>query len=125
MEERIIPNDVEALLNARKNDPGIDVHKLKSGTKIKARTINNLYEFEITDQPGYLLAQGGKYIKTKKKIYLSGSTYGGSMIKIGWIGLDMNMEIYLGHKRKLTTTNVKEAIIIGEGWEYTVFTSID
>jgi hypothetical protein len=121
MKERIIPNDVEALLDAHKNDPGVDVHKLKPGTKIKVHTINSLYEFEVTDKPGYLLGQGGEYIKTQQKVYLNGSTYSGSMIKIGWIGQDMNMELFLGHKRKLTTSNAREATIIGEGWEYTVF----
>lgn len=67
MDERNIIPDIVEFLDQRKNDPGIDVHKLKPGTKIKVHTIYSLYEFEVTDKPGYLLAIGGLYIKTPQK----------------------------------------------------------
>lgn len=112
--------EIARIINKHKDDPGIDVYKLKPGTKIKVKTERSLYEFEVTDTPGRLLARGGKYISGIEEIHLTGSTYGGSMIRVGWIGQDMLMEYVLPHKR-ITSSRVVEATVCGPDWEYTVF----
>ena len=114
--------EIARIIKQHKDDPGIDVHKLKPGTKIKVKTAYTLYEFEVTDTPGRLLAQGGKYISGREEIILNGSTYGGSMLRIGWIGQDMLMEYVLPTKR-ITSSRVVEATVVGPDWEYTVFSS--
>lgn len=117
--EKLVKQDILSIIGKNKNNPGIDVNRLKTGTKLKIKTINSLYEFEVLPERGYLLAQGGKYIKEKQVVWLTGSTYGGSMLRIGWISLDMHMEIWIG-KRKLTTSCVKNAMIIGDNWKYSL-----
>ena len=99
---------------------GINVHRLKVGTVILALTRNSLYKIikGARDQHDITI-QGGKYFTEPTPANFSGSTFGGSMMKIGWIGYGMYMEIYaISHKKKYKTTPVEAAKIVGAGWEY-------
>jgi hypothetical protein len=98
---------------------GINVHQLPPGTTIIARTRNSIYSLEIIDEIGHVIAIGGKHLPERHKVFFSGSTFGGSMLKVGWIGKGMHMEFHLGQRRRLTTTAVRGAKIIGtDNWEY-------
>jgi hypothetical protein len=113
-----LSEEIMAAIRKQEELGGINVHKLKLGTKLLVKTKNSLYSFESTIVPGEMIAQGGKYLLKPKKIYFSGSTFGGSMLKIGWIGYGMHMEMLLEPRRVLKTTPVLAARIIGNGWEY-------
>ena len=98
---------------------GIDVNKLQAGTIVLVTTKNNLYKLIKTDRDGIVYAQGGKYFIEPTEVYFSGSTFGGSMIKIGWIGYEMIMEMHMiENQKKITTSAIKSAKVIGSGWEY-------
>lgn len=98
---------------------GIDVHKLIAGTKILVVTKNNLYKLIKTAESKHVIAQGGKYLLEPEEVVFTGSTFGGSMLKIGWIGYGMLMEMFLlNQNKKITTSPVKAARVIGNGWEY-------
>lgn len=100
---------------------GIDVRKLKAGTILLVMTKNNLYKLVKTDKDGVVYAQGGKYLIEPVEVYFSGSTFGGSMIKIGWIGYGMIMEMHIIEKKKgIKTSPVQAVKIIGNGWEYDI-----
>ena len=108
---------LENLIKKQQELGGIDVFKLKPGTLITVRTRKSLYKFKTTDEKGKLIATGGKYLPEEREIYFSGSTFGGSCIKVGWIGYLMHMEIWIG-KKLITTTSVQDASIEGDGWKY-------
>ncbi len=99
---------------------GIDVHALKPDTAILVVTKNNLYKLVKGSEDKYeVFIQGGKLFPEIKKIKFTGSTFGGSMLKIGWIGKEMLMEMYCIEDKKLyRTSGVVAARIIGNGWEY-------
>jgi len=98
---------------------GIDVRKLKPGTLLLVMTKNSLYKITKCDRVDEVWVQGGKHIATPKMCLFTGSTFGGSMIKIGWIGQGMRMEIYFPEKKAvLKTSAVRAARIVGDGWEY-------
>jgi len=98
---------------------GIDTRKLKPGTKVKVWTKNSIYEMEILNYGGDVLVQGGKYFQEPTPMIFTGSTWGGSMLKMGWVGHMMSMEFqYPGKTRIIFTTFVRRAKIIGENFEY-------
>ena len=111
-------NDLLSLIDKHKDQPGIDVYKLKPETVIEVVTQNSTYELKVSHTPGYVYAKGGKHIKIKTLVHFNGCTFGGSAIRSGWIGRGMHMEIMLSKKRMLTTTKVKAATIHGDGWKY-------
>ena len=97
---------------------GIDTRKLEPTTKIIVETKNSTYEMEILDDKGNVLVLGGKFFTEPAKAYFNGSTWGGSMIKVGWVGYKMNMEIISRGSQILTTTAAQTARIIAPEWEY-------
>jgi len=101
-------------------DYGINVHTLKPGTTVLAVTRNSLYKIIKGDRDEYdVIIQGGKRFYEPIGVNFSGSTFGGSMMKIGWIGYGMHMEFYVPLFRKtFRTTGVEAARIVGNGWEY-------
>ncbi len=108
--------EVEELIKQQKD--GVDVARLKAGSELSVKTHNSTYILVTTKTPRELYASGGKKIPKRQKVFLTGSTYGGSCIKLGWIGIDMHMEIWLDDKRRLLTSPVKSIRVIGNDWFY-------
>lgn len=101
---------------------GIDVSKQKPGTKIIARTKNSNYEFVVV-QGREVFVRGGRHFPAPIPATFNGSTFGGSIMKIGWIGFMMCMEIAYADgklKKAVTTTGVRSATVIGpdEDWTF-------
>lgn len=98
---------------------GIHVDKLSPGTRLEVRTRNTLYEIEVIENRE-IWVTGGKYFPTRTRAFLQGSTWGGSMIKIGWIGYEMSMEILHPSRTSYKTSFVRQAKIIAPdgSWEY-------
>jgi len=102
------------------NKNGIDTRKLEPNTKVIVETKNSVYEIEVLDDKGNVLIQGGQFFPEPTKAYFNGSTWGGSMIKVGWVGYKMHMEVITRDNTVLTTTGVRTARVIGSDWEYTM-----
>jgi hypothetical protein len=99
---------------------GINIHNLKAGITVLTLTRNSLYKIIKGSRDQYDISiQGGKHFREPTNANFSGSTFGGSMIKIGWIGYGMYMEFFLlEHRKNYKTTPVQAARVIGPGWEY-------
>jgi len=63
---------------------------------LEVETQNSVYLIAIIDAKGGKIAiQGsGHYFREPTICYLTGSTWGGSVIRLKWIGVGMYMEIY-------------------------------
>lgn len=100
---------------------GVNITKLKPGTKLEVQTQSgSVYKITVLN-PGKrrVEIQGGRHFEQPEEVFLMGSTWGGSMIKLGWIGHNMCMEAYRQqHFGPLVTTGVKALKIIGLDWEY-------
>src|SRR5262245_40297367 len=74
---------------------GVTLMTLETCDMIQARTRNSVYEiFLLEPQSGRALVRGGKYFSEPTEATVSGSTFGGCMIKRGWLGVGLQMEIY-------------------------------
>lgn len=115
--------DLRYLIDLAKNQQGIDFSKLKPGTRVKVDTLYSTYEFTVLDGEK-VTVKGGRYYPEEKEAKLTGSTWGGSAIKVNWVGHDMNMEIVScpkeGEPHRITTSRVQNATVYGDGWEYTI-----
>jgi hypothetical protein len=116
--DKHFPRRLANFIEEQKELESINVHKLKQGIKLEIDTAHHKYQLEILDKIGYVLAKGGQYLPEFTEVYFNGSTFGGTMIKVGWIGYGMFMEFILPKKKILTTTPVLRAKVIGENWEY-------
>jgi hypothetical protein len=83
---------------------GVTLMTLEACDMIQARTRNSVYEiFLLNPGSGRALVRGGKYFAEPIEATLSGSTFGGCMLKMGWLGVGLRMEIYANGHRTVTT----------------------
>ena len=91
---------------ARQSDSltGIDLRALPAGTAIVVDTRHSRYRFVMLDEGGRnALVEGGPYFPQETFGRVEGSTLGGSLLKIGWIGLGWFVELSFGGKRIITS----------------------
>ena len=91
---------------------GIDIRSLPPGTELEVDTRNSRYRFVILDESGSnALVQGGPYFHEEAKVRINGSVLGGTLLKSGWIGLGMCIEISAGGQR-VSTSHVRSITIV-------------
>lgn len=108
--------DAIRLAEEQRKQGGVKLDQLAIGTKLEIQTKNSIYKIEKTFENRYLV-EGGTHFLQPSETWISGSTWGGSMIMCGWIGLDMHVEI-----GNVTTTTVKSIKVIApdNSWNYEI-----
>jgi hypothetical protein len=80
---------------------------LPAGHSLKIQTANTLYLLEKRTD-GFYISGNAKYCPRPVKCYIHGSTWGGSMIKISFVGLGMHLEFdTVDHPNSILTTEIK------------------
>lgn len=102
---------VEPRLRARIEDQqekdGIDLAAIPEGGRVTFETQNTVYEIEKADGRIWLLTGGKRWsdANAKTRVYIVGSTFGGSVLKADWLGEGMNVEICEEVSQKVVTTS--------------------
>jgi len=94
---------------------GIGLADLDPITTLVVRTENSRYEIVVV-QPRLtaVLVQGGPFFPRATRAVLSGSTFGGSMLKMAWVGIGLRMEFHVEHER-IITSRVKAIAVQPQG----------
>jgi hypothetical protein len=83
---------------------GVILGTLGACDTIHVRTRNNDYEIFLLDpKSGRALVRGGEHFTEPVEVTVSGSTFGGCMLKTGWLGVGLRMEIYTNDRRTVTS----------------------
>ena len=83
---------------------GIDLRSLPRGTALVVDTRNTRYRFVMLEGSGRnTLIEGGPYFPQETTVQVEGSALGGSLLKVGWIGLGLAVELSFGGKRIITS----------------------
>jgi len=83
---------------------GIDVRSLPPGTQLVVGTHNSRYHLVMLGGNGSnARIQGGPYFSEETEARIEGSALAGSLLKSGWIGIGMFMEIMAGGRRIVTS----------------------
>lgn len=90
-------------------DNGVFLQDIPDGHIAEIHTRNSIYTVAVIDkEKGKVAMQGnGEHLQQPTVGYLQGSTFGGSMIKVGWIGIGMHLEIQLAGGGVLTTSVIQ------------------
>ncbi|MFN7949230.1 MAG: hypothetical protein U0Z53_28000 [Blastocatellia bacterium] len=87
---------------------GLAIKNLAAFDMIRARTLNSDYHIFLTDPAaGRALVQGGSFFEEPVEAIISGSSFGGCMLKIGWIGIGLRIEI-CARGQRIVTSPVQE-----------------
>jgi hypothetical protein len=83
---------------------GVSLTTLEACDMIHVRTRNSAYEIFLLDpNSGRALVRGGEYFAEPVEATVIGSTFGGCMLKAGWLGVGLRMEIYMNGQRTVTS----------------------
>ena len=83
---------------------GIELIDMDAFTTLVVRTDNSVYRITILrPHAREVLVQGGKFFPERTRACLNGSSFGGSCLKIGWVGLGLHMEIHAGDQWIITS----------------------
>ena len=75
--------------------PAVDLRALDPMTTLLVITENSLYRITVRDPHRRAVwVQGGSFFPETASAYLSGSTSGGSCLKMAWVGIGLHMEFH-------------------------------
>ena len=102
--------ELNAAIAQSEIEGGVYLNNLKVGAVLHVKTENTLYVIEKVED-GYLISGHAKYCPTPLFAAIHGSTWGGSMLKVGFIGRGMRLEFsdpryFNGHT--ITTSVIEE-----------------
>lgn len=94
---------LEDLAASLQDDEGVHVNRLPEGTDLEIKTKNSTYFLKTTSHNdgilwGGTLRDGGTRFPHPTIVKIVGSTWGGSTLRLNWVGLYMYMEIYWSRK---------------------------
>ena len=81
---------------------GIDLNDLEPFTMLMVRTCHSLYRIVVWRGTEVVL-QGGRRFPSTTVCRINGSGFGGSVLKLGWIGVGLRMEIAADGRRIVTS----------------------
>ena len=83
---------------------GVSLTDVDPFTTLVVRTDNSVYRITIlTPHTREVLVQGGKFFPKRTRACLNGSSFGGSCLKLGWVGLGLHLEFHAGDQWIVTS----------------------
>jgi len=83
---------------------GLTLTTLSPCDVVHVTTHNSHYElFMLDPAAGKVLIRGGSQFKDPEEASVIGSTFGGCMLKMSWLGVGLRMEINAGGRRVVTS----------------------
>ena len=93
---------------------GVALQSLEAGTVLNVITRHSGYRVVVLDPVRRrVLVTGGRLFPERTEVRFEGATAGGSVLKIGWIGTGLRLEMSMGLQR-ITTSRVRSVTIESE-----------
>jgi hypothetical protein len=80
----------------------VRLRQLRPLTALLVWTRNSLYRVVVTNGCS-IYVQGGTFFSEPTSAHLDGASMGGSVLRVGWIGVGLPMEIRVGTTRVVTS----------------------
>ena len=108
--ERTVPTQVATLdgFAVATSGPGVVLRQLEPLTELVVQTRNTHYRI-VLSRDADVIIQGGAFFPDPTRAHVEGSSLGGSLLKVGWIGVGLRMEI-VADGRRIVTTAVRSIV---------------
>ncbi len=95
---------LDGFIAAVSQTDGIGLIDVDAFTTLVVRTDNSVYRITIlTPHAREVVVQGGTFFPERTRACLNGSSFGGSCLKLGWVGLGLHMEFHAGGQWIITS----------------------
>ncbi len=86
---------LDGFINEVSQADGINLTDVDALTTLVVQTENSVYHITILKpHTKEVLVQGGMFFTVGTKACLNGSSFGGSCLKLGWVGVGLRMELH-------------------------------
>jgi hypothetical protein len=90
---------------------GVALQSLEAGTVLNVITRHSAYRVVVFDPARQrTFVTGGRLFTESTEVRCEGATAGGNMLKVGWIGVGLRLEMSIGRQR-ITTSRVQSVTI--------------
>jgi hypothetical protein len=84
---------------------GVSIQSLNTGTEVLVQTQNSTYHLVVLDPENRRVrVTGGRLFRNETDAVIEGATAGACVLKVGWIGVGLRLEICEGDQRARTST---------------------
>lgn len=91
--------------------PGIALESLEPFDTLRVQTLNSDYRIFLLDpKTGRALVEGGCHFPEPTEAIVNGSNFGGSTLKVGWIGIGLRIEMR-GDDKLVSTSPVRSFFV--------------
>jgi hypothetical protein len=93
---------------------GVDLAELPALSRLDVQTQNTDYEVVLLEPlESKVLVRGGRFFPESTEAYLCGSSYGGNLLKVSWIGVGMRLEV-MREGRRIVTSSVQSVSLLDD-----------
>jgi hypothetical protein len=104
MQTTPLGSSLDGFIEMNEKLEGVALRELFPFDTICVRTYNSDYRVLLLEpETGRALVQGGRFFAEPAEAVVDGSTFGGCMIKPGWIGLGLRLEIRVNGQAIITS----------------------
>jgi hypothetical protein len=109
--DRTVPTQAATLdgFAAATSGPGVALRQLEPLTELMVETRNTRYRIVVSHDADILI-QGGAFFPDPTPAHVEGASLGGNLLKVGWIGVGLRMEI-VADGRRIVTTAVRSIVV--------------
>jgi len=104
---------LDGFVNDLADAPGIYLREVEPLTTIVVRTHNSCYRILI-EHDTTAIVRGGAFFPEPTPARIDGSGFGGTLLKVGWIGVGLRMEIFT-NGRRIITSPVRDVMLERSG----------
>lgn len=101
-----LSDDLNDNIEQSEQDGGVYTRELGTGDSVLVQTKNTNYVVSKTKN-GFTIQGHPEHCPTPLLCHINGSTWGGSALKVGWIGVGMHLEYTSVQKRVRVTTEIQ------------------
>ena len=95
---------LDGFLTSVSRAKGIGLRQMDAFTTLLVRTRNSVYRITILTPHRYdVLVYGGTFFAEPTRACLNGSRFGGSCLKLGWVGVGLHLEFHAGEQWIITS----------------------
>jgi hypothetical protein len=114
METTMLPNyrTLDGFSTDSKERAGLAIQSIDEGTVITVKTRHSRYRLVVLDRRQHLVCAEGGIFTEPTVVRISGATFGGSALKLGWILEGLRVEFGIGPKQ-IVSSPVQSVVIEG------------
>jgi hypothetical protein len=98
-------------MGAAEGDQGISIDEIETGATVVVETFHSTYHLVVLSRTERTVLVSGGAFPEETPVVVQGATSGGNLVRTGWIGVGLRLEL-TDQKRRVITSRVRSIDLI-------------